>query len=129
MFMLMLFMFCFFLGFLAMFFYLLGRLDRQAKMLSDEHAQLRVLLRALESRLDKMVQREKVNAILQGQSEAEAALPGERMDEEGATQDPLLHLSFDRPRHLDGNLDPGLALDLDTGVWGKMEKDQPSAQD
>lgn len=129
MFMLMLFMFCFFLGFLAMFVYLLGRLDRQARNMGDEHAQLRVLLRAMEARLEKMAQREKVNAILQGQMGAEAALPGERMDEDVAGNDPLLHLSFDRPRNLDGNLDPGLTLDLDTEGWSQNGQDMRKLQD
>lgn len=127
MFMLMLFMFCFFLGFLAMFIYLLGRLDRQARIMSDEHAQLRVLLRAMESRLEKMAQREKINAMLQGQTEAEAALPGERIDGDIAGHDPLLHLSFDRPRTLDGNLDPGLTLDLDPEGWGRAGEDERNA--
>lgn len=103
MFALMLFMFFFFLGFVAMFFYTLKRLDEQTRSLSDEHAQLRVLLRALESRLDKMVQIEKINSLFQGQMEAGSAMP-----ENSSGHDPLLHLSFEHPQ----DINMGQKLDL-----------------
>lgn len=127
MFALMLFMFLFFLGFLVMFIYLLGKLNRQSKALSDEHAQLRVLLRAMESRLDKMAQMERLNAVLQGKLDSDAILPGESANEDdSAGHDPLLHLSFEKPRNIAGDVDPGLSLDLEPGSWnlGVPQKDQ-----
>lgn len=102
MFALMLFLFFFFLGCMAMFFYLLRRLDEQTRTFSDEHAQLRVLLRALESRLDKIVQIEKINSLFQGQME------GDNAQDEDAGHDPLLHLSFEQPQEMN----MGQKLDL-----------------
>lgn len=113
MFTIMLFMFCFFLGFVVMFYYLLSRLDNLAKGLSDEHAQLRVLMRAMESRLDKISQVERLNALLQDQASegkitmTQSSVLSEENDTAG--HDPLLHLSFDQPR----NMDSALARDLD----------------
>lgn len=83
MFNLMIFMFCFFLGIAAMFFYLSRKLDNMARALIDEHAQSRVLLRAMESRLDSLA--------------APAEKPARARREEGPATDPLLHLSFDEP--------------------------------
>ncbi len=47
--------FCFF-GILAMFFHVLWRQEQIAKSLKEENTQLRVLLRALESRMDYLAQ-------------------------------------------------------------------------
>lgn len=108
MFMLMLFMFCFFLGFVAMFYHLLGTLDRQGKALSDEHAQLRVLLRALESRLDRMSQAERFNGQLQAQEGEQITMTASELVpglDSASGHDPLLHLSFDQPRIPGGKLD------------------------
>lgn len=120
MFFAMVFMFCFFLGFLAMFLYLLKKLDTIARSLSDEHAQMRVLLRAMESRLDKLAHMEKVSAILQGQMEG-----NEEMHDKGderAGHDALLHLSFERPQPLDGHVDPGLDLNIEPQAWELADK-------
>lgn len=116
MFLLMLFMFCFFLGFIAMFIYLLGKMESQTKALADEHAQIRVLLRAIESRLEKLSQMEKLNALMRGETEAGQTGTGGSGDE-AAGRDPLLHLSFDKPQIPGGHVDPGLSLDLDPVSW------------
>lgn len=78
MFSLMLFMFFFFLGLLAVLWLMQRRNDQQFRALNEDNAQLRVLLRALESRLDSRG--------------AEAS----GKEENTAQEDPLLHLSFDR---------------------------------
>lgn len=114
MFMLMLFMFCFFLGFVVMFYYLLSRMDAMARAHSDEHAQLRVLLRALESRLEKMGQAERYNVLLREQRDGDGitmtqseGIPGEN-DTPG--HDPLLHLSFDQPSQIQERIARDLEL-------------------
>lgn len=113
MFGLMLFMFFFFLGSIVMFFYLVRRLETLARGLNDEHAQLRVLLRAMESRLEKIAQIERINALFQGDMESSPGQPspdGTTFQEESPSRDPLLHLSFDTPSPLDENM--GRKLDL-----------------
>lgn len=102
MFELMIFMFCFLLASIIMFFYFLKRSDDQYRNLNDEHAQLRVLMRAMESRLENM---EKSLASLAGKEAG--TMPSfiddkkqwrkEDGDMAGAGHDPLLHLSFEEP--------------------------------
>lgn len=118
MFLLMLFMFCFFLGSIAMFFYLLKRLDNQTRILADEHAQMRVLLRAMESRLEKISQMERLNALMRGDLDPNTVLPGESGDaDETAGHDPLLHLSFEKFQSPEGQVNPGLSLDIEPKNW------------
>lgn len=117
MFLLMLFMFFFFLGFVAMFMYLLRRLDNQTKTLADEHAQLRVLLRAMESRLDKLGQMERISSAYQSQLRDGEMAAAQKDTSDAAGRDPLLHLSFEKPRGIEGDVDPGLSLDLEPGGW------------
>lgn len=109
----MLFAFFFFLGFLAMFIYSERKRENLVRGLSDEHAQLRVLMRALESRMERL-------ETPDGANDAQAA---ESADEkpgtvEGPEHDPLLRLSFDEP----GKADPALELLADSAG----EKDAPS---
>ena len=80
MFSIMLFIFLCFLGMLAVLFYMLRSQERLCRILRDEHAQMRVLLRAMESRLD----------ALSGLAE-----PAPRPTGEVPARDPLLHLSFE----------------------------------
>lgn len=88
MFMVMLFLFFFFLGILLLFWYFNHRLARQLQELSEEHAQLRVLLRALESRLEGVAALENVRP-----TGADKSTP---QGEASSGHDPLLHLSFDK---------------------------------
>lgn len=76
-------MFLFFMGIIVMFWYVLRRMDEHYHVLAEEHAQLRVILRALESR---------VNCLL---PESEPVKAADAV--ENSAQDPLLHLSFDQP--------------------------------
>lgn len=115
MFFAMVFMFFFFLGSLALFLYLCKKLDTIAHSLSDEHAQMRVLLRAMESRLDKISHMEKVSAILQSQMEGNAE--DQEKEDDKAGHDSLLHLSFERPQPLEGPVDPGLDLNMEPQAW------------
>lgn len=121
MFTLMIFMFCFLLASLVMFLYMLNKLDNHFRTLNDEHAQLRVLLRALESRLDHM---EKYMCAT-GADQTENALSCEAEkqvceDEEAVkatpSHDPLLHLSFEGPGDMETDkMRPELDLLLDDG--------------
>lgn len=84
MFSLMLFIFLCFLGMLAVQFYMLRTQERLNRALRDEHAQMRVLLRAMEARLDAL------------------GCPAPKLAETAvqatpAAQDPLLHLSLEAP--------------------------------
>ncbi|MDE5879346.1 MAG: hypothetical protein K2G99_04915 [Desulfovibrio sp.] len=95
--------FCFF-GILAALFYLLKRQEQAWQLLRDEHAQLRVLLRALESRLEYLatVTLDPDQARRAGER-ADAAAPAGRsasVDEApggSSGTDPLLRLSFEEP--------------------------------
>lgn len=105
MFSLMLFIFLCFLGMLAVQFYMLRSQERLNRALRDEHAQMRVLLRAMEARLDALG--------CPAPKLAETAVPP-------AAQDPLLHLSFDAPAAKKAAprtpvVDPGLDLHMDSG--------------
>lgn len=118
MFALMLFMFFFFLGFVAMFFYLLKRMDEQARTLGDEHAQLRVLLRAMESRIEKIAHMERLTAMYEQKLEADGL--GQPMPEDGqdvAAHDPLLHLSFEEPHNPEENMGRKLNLTPPQKNW------------
>lgn len=119
MFSLLIFMFCFFLGFIAMFLYSLKKRESYFKSLNDEHAQLRVLLRAMESRLDHM---EKYLGLCAGLGnthfQADKEMPAEKASAEmkgTGGHDPLLHLSFEEPcKKSVSKTDPALDLLLDT---------------
>ena len=102
MFQIMIFLFFFFIGVLGVIWYHNRILLRQLNDLSDEHAQLRVLLRALESRLDGILALEKIN------SEKDSGKIDNKERDVPSAQDPLLHLSFDKKPDL-----PAPALDED----------------
>ena len=94
--------FCFF-GILAALFYLLKRQEQAWQLLRDEHAQLRVLLRALESRLEYLaaVTLDPEQARRAGERDgARPGAPSAPLDgaPAGASgTDPLLRLSFEEP--------------------------------
>lgn len=102
-----LFMFFFFFGILAVLFYLLKRQEQAWQTLRDEHAQLRVLMRSLESRLEFLA-----TVSLDPNLAQRAEQTPEQGDKPGA--DPLLRLSFEEPESppAQGNAahDPALEL-------------------
>lgn len=107
MFSLMLFIFLCFLGMLAVQFYMLRSQERLNRALREEHAQVRVLLRAVEARLDAL-------GCPAAPKVAETVVQATP-----ASQDPLLHLSFDAPAAPQAAprapaVDPGLDLHMDT---------------
>ena len=96
--------FCFF-GILAALWYLHKSQQQAWQLLRDEHAQLRVLLRALESRLEYLAavcldpeQARRADARASREAGEEDA-PGAHADGPGASSgtDPLLRLSFEEP--------------------------------
>lgn len=110
MFTIMIFLFFFFVGILGMFWYQGNRVAQRLQELSEEHAQLRVLLRAVESRMDGVAALEKARDRTDS-----GEMPQKGVSREmSPAHDPLLHLSFDQTRenvHSDLNLDKPLKLD------------------
>ena len=107
----MFFIFLCFLGISAMLYYVLRCQERHCRMLRDDNAELRVLLRALESRM----------AHLEGDAPATAAPQPAAAADTAAEPDSLLHLSFDAPAPeqsapQESKTDPGLDLHLDGDV-------------
>lgn len=134
MFSIMLFIFLCFFGILAVLVYMMRGQERLVKQLRDEHAQLRVLLRAMESRLDypdaRPAEAEPDDRPLTDQSLAQATPENPHTTDpfenfSGQTRaarltpvhenrtadtdsDPLLHLSFDPPAaHASGRFAAG----------------------
>lgn len=83
----MFFIFLCFLGISAMLYYVLRCQERHCRMLREDNAELRVLLRALESRM----------AHLEGDMPAADMPRTTPVVEAPAERDSLLHLSFDAP--------------------------------
>lgn len=108
MFSFMLFIFLCFFGILAVLYHMLRSQEKLCKSLHEEHAQMRVLLRSLESRLDAMDVAEPV--ALAGKGAARLA----PRPAPAPAEDPLLHLSFDEPAPGSSRATPGIdpALDL-----------------
>ncbi len=105
MFSIMLFIFLCFSGMLAVLYHLLRSQERLCRALRDEHAQLRVLLRAVESRLDR----------LDG-----STAPRPTPTQAAPADDPLLHLSFEAPRPVQTPVtDPALDLHFDPPTNGR----------
>lgn len=99
-----LFMFFCFFGILAALFYLSKRQEHAWQLLRDEHAQLRVLLRALESRLEYLAavtldpeQTRRAHDPARGETAPEITDPQQPFPAEGSGRDPLLRLSFEEP--------------------------------
>ena len=95
---LMIFIFLCFLGMLGMLYFMLRNQEKMCQTLREEHAQTRLLLRALESRLENTV-RGTVSPLGLDSPQAEESIP---------QHDPLLHLSVDEPA-----ADPALELHMD----------------
>ena len=134
MFSIMLFIFLCFFGILAVLVYMLRGQERLVKQLRDEHAQLRVMLRAMESRMDYPDARpaevaqddrlltdqplaqaapEKPHTAdpfenFSGQTRAARLTPVLEHRTADTDSDPLLHLSFDPPAaHASGRFAAG----------------------
>lgn len=90
MFSVLLFLFFFFFGILAALFYMLRRQEQAWQTLRDENAQLRVLLRALESRLEFL-------ASVSLDPEQARRAETRPTEENKPGTDPLLRLSFEEP--------------------------------
>lgn len=127
MFSLLIFMFCFFLGSIVMFFYSLKKRESQFRSLNEEHAQLRVLLRAMESRMENMEKYLGNCSVLDSSQQLKNSEELDRnamedMDKKSPEHDPLLHLSFEDPGKMEAmKNDPKLELLLDAqeGKSGK----------
>lgn len=103
MFELMIFMFLFFIGSIAMFYYLIKRIDNIFNQLTDEHAQLRVLMRSLEAQLEQLEKTKPVDGD-----------GHQRADGMATATDPLLHLSFEQSGLPEQQLaNPELDINLD----------------
>lgn len=102
---LMIFVFLCFLGMLGMLYFMLRNQEKMCQTLREEHAQTRLLLRALESRLENTMRGTVSPAGLDDTQEAES-MP---------QHDPLLHLSFDEPAAPPSKspADPALELHMD----------------
>lgn len=109
MFSIMLFIFLCFFGILAVLYHMLRSQEKLCKSLHEEHAQMRMMLRSLESRLDAM----DVAASAAAGSGNGATRLAPRPAPQPA-EDPLLHLSFGDPAQSASPATPGVdpALDL-----------------
>lgn len=102
---LMIFIFLCFLGMLGMLYFMLRNQEKMCQTLREEHAQTRLLLRALESRLE--------NTVRGATPPADPDSP--REPEASPLHDPLLRLSFDEPAAPPKKpaADPALELHMD----------------
>ena len=112
MFSIMLFIFLCFFGILAVLYHMLRSQEKLCKSLHEEHAQMRVMLRSLESRLDDLDVAAPAAAAGNGATRL-APRPASHAAAQPA-QDPLLHLSFGDPAQSASPSTPGVdpALDL-----------------
>ena len=102
---LMIFIFLCFLGMLGMLYFMLRNQEKMCQTLREEHAQTRLLLRALESRLENTVRG----------TVAPAGMDSPREPEAPSLHDPLLRLTFDEPAAPPAKpaVDPALELHMD----------------
>ena len=112
MFSIMLFIFLCFFGILAVLYHMLRSQEKLCKSLHEEHAQMRVMLRSLESRLDDLDVAAPAAAAGNGATRL-APRPASHAAAQPA-EDPLLHLSFGDPAQSASPSTPGgdPALDL-----------------
>ena len=117
MFSIMLFIFLCFFGILAVLYHMLRSQEKLCKSLHEEHAQMRMMLRSLESRLDAM---EVATPAATGNGATRLAPRPASHAVPQPAEDPLLHLSFDDPaqnvRPAAPGVDPALDLHFDPAV-------------
>ena len=108
----MLFIFLCLFGVLAVLYHMLRSQEKLCKSLHEEHAQMRVMLRSLESRLDDLDVAAPAAAAGNGATRL-APRPASHAAAQPA-EDPLLHLSFGDPAQSASPSTPGVdpALDL-----------------
>ena len=108
----MLFIYLCFFGILAVLYHMLRSQEKLCKSLHEEHAQMRVMLRSLESRLDDLDVAAPAAAAGNGATRL-APRPASHAAAQPA-EDPLLHLSFGDPAQSASPSTPGVdpALDL-----------------
>ena len=113
MFSIMLFIFLCFFGILAVLYHMLRSQEKLCKSLHEEHAQMRMLLRSLESRLDAM-DVAAPTATANGNSATRLTPRPASHAAAQPAEDPLLRLSFDDPAPSAAPTTPGVdpALDL-----------------
>ena len=111
MFSIMLFIFLCFFGILAVLYHMLRSQEKLCKSLHEEHAQMRVMLRSLESRIDALDVAAPAAAAGNG---ATRLAPRPASHAAQPAEDPLLHLSFGDPAQSVSPSKPGVdpALDL-----------------
>ena len=111
MFSIMLFIFLCFFGILAVLYHMLRSQEKLCKSLHEEHAQMRMMLRSLESRLDAM---EVATPAATGNGATRLAPRPASHSAPQLAEDPLLHLSFGDPAQSVSPSTPGVdpALDL-----------------
>ena len=109
MFSIMLFIFLCFFGILAVLYHMLRSQEKLCKSLHEEHAQMRMMLRSLESRLDAVDMAATATAGSGNGATRLAPRPAPQ-----PAEDPLLHLSFGDPAQSASPSTPGVdpALDL-----------------
>ncbi|MBD5608393.1 MAG: hypothetical protein HDQ93_06030 [Desulfovibrio sp.] len=90
MFELMIFMILFFVGMVAVIWYLIVKIESATRQASEERAQLRVLLRAMESRMETI-------SIAKSASETGENSTSASLETPRPSYDPLLRLNFDEP--------------------------------
>ncbi|MBO4301214.1 MAG: hypothetical protein J5861_06385 [Desulfovibrio sp.] len=115
----MLFLFFGFLGILAMLWHIFRSQDRAFRLLQEEHARIRVLLRALESRLDAVELPETASTSTADEVDttvSKASRSATRLvprPSSNPSEDDLLRLSFDPPATEKPAVDPALDLHFD----------------
>lgn len=117
MFSIMLFIFLCFFGILAVLYHMLRSQEKLCRSLREEHAQMRVLLRALESRLDGLEADGMTDAPRATTRSAAHLAPRPAAQ---PAEDPLLRLSFDEPAAEQPasptGIDPALDLHFDPAL-------------
>lgn len=115
MFSIMLFIFLCFFGILAVLYHMLRSQEKFCRALREEHAQMRVLLHAMELRLDALDSAQTPSASHNHTRSATRLVPQPAAQ---PAADPLLHLSFDEPAApqratTPSGIDPALDLHFD----------------
>lgn len=118
MFSIMLFIFFCFFGILAVLYHMLRSQEKFCRALREEHAQMRILLHAMELRLDALGIPQ-THGVAQPQARSATRLVPPSAPQ--PSNDPLLNLSFDEPaatpqKTAPSGIDPALDLHFDPAL-------------